>query len=182
MSETSASTFVVPDIVVSHFHLKPGDMVADFGAGSGFFLKSFSTRVGHEGKVYACEIQKKLVEKVSDQVRLLGLGNVYPLWCDLEEPNGIKIKDETLDVGILINTLFQIEDKETGIKEMARTIRSGGRLIVIDWTDSAQGMGPVPEHVVTAHDTAVLCENNGFVLEKEFSAGSHHYGLAFRKV
>ncbi len=182
MSETPTSTFVVPDIVVSHFHLKPGDTIADFGAGSGFFLKSFSSRVGHEGKVYACEIQKSLVEKISDQVRTLGLANVYPIWCDLEEVNGIKIKDETLDVGILVNTLFQIEDKEIGIKEMARTIRSGGRLVIIDWTDSAGGMGPAADHFITAHDAAVLCEANGFVLENEFPAGSHHYGLAFRKV
>lgn len=182
MTETSASNFVVPDVVASHFHLKSGDIIADFGAGSGYFLKTLSTRVGVEGRVYACEIQKRLVEKVGEQARMLGLTNVYPLWCDLEEPNGIKISDGTLDVGILINTLFQIEDKETGIIEMSRTIRSGGRLIIIDWTNSAEGMGPAPDNVFKAHEAAALCEANGFVLEKEFPAGSHHYGLAFRKV
>lgn len=182
MTETSESTFVVPDIVVSHFHLKLDDVVADFGAGSGYFLKALSSRVGTNGRVYACEIQKNLVEKVSEQARALGLSNIYPLWCDLEEPNGIKIKDEALDVGILVNTLFQIEDKQVGIVEMARTIRSGGRLIIIDWTDSAGGMGPTPDHVISMHDVGILCEANGFVLEKEFPAGSHHYGLAFRKV
>jgi ubiquinone/menaquinone biosynthesis C-methylase UbiE len=182
MTEDTASNFVVPDVVVSHFHLKPGDIIADFGAGSGFFLKALSTRVGFEGKVFACEIQKRLVEKVSETVRTLGLTNVYPLWCDLEESNGIKIKDETLDVGLLINTLFQIENKEAGITEMARTLRSGGRLLIIDWTDSANGMGPIADHVMTARDTAALCESYGFVLENEFPAGSHHYGLAFRKI
>jgi ubiquinone/menaquinone biosynthesis C-methylase UbiE len=182
MTETSASTFVVPDVVVSHFHLKFGDVVADFGAGSGYFLKALSSRVGSSGRVYACEIQKSLVEKISEQVRTLGLSNIYPLWCDLEEVRGIKINDETLDVGVLINTLFQIEDKVVGIAEMARTIRVGGRLILIDWTDSAGGMGPAPDHVITAHAAAALCEASGFVLEKEFPAGSHHYGLAFRKV
>lgn len=176
------SDFVVPEVVVSHFHLKPGDSVADFGAGSGFFLKSLSYRVGPEGRVYACEIQKSLVEKISDQVRHQHLTNVYPLWCDLEEANGIKIKDGALDVALLINTLFQIEDKEAGIREMSRTIRSGGRLIVIDWTDSAGGMGPVFDHVVTPHDAAVLFEARGFVLEHEFPAGSHHYGITFRKL
>lgn len=183
MTEISESTFVVPDVVVTHFHLKLGDTIADFGAGSGYFLKALSSRVGGtDGRVYACEIQKNLVEKIGEQARSLGLTNIYPLWCDLEEVNGIKIKDQTLDVGILVNTLFQIEDKQVGITEMARTIRTGGRLIVIDWTDSAEGMGPKPEHVVTAHDAAVLIEANGFVLESEFPAGSHHYGLAFRKI
>lgn len=182
MNETSTSDFVVPEIVVSHFHVKSGDIIADFGAGSGYFLKALSSRVGTDGKVYACEIQKQLVEKVSEQARIHNLANVYPLWCDLEEPNGIKIKDGALDVGILVNTLFQIEDKEIGIFEMARTIRTGGRLIIIDWTDSAGGMGPAPDHVISLHDAGILCEAHGFVLEKEFPAGSHHYGLAFRKI
>lgn len=182
MTEDTASNFVEPEIVASHFHLKRGDIIADFGAGSGFFLRALSVRVGSEGKVFACEIQKRLVEKVSETVRTLGLTNVYPLWCDLEEPNGIKLKDGTLDVGLLINTLFQIEDKEAGVAEMARTIRSGGRLLIIDWTDSAGGMGPIQDHVINVRDAGVLCESHGFVLENEFPAGSHHYGLAFRKV
>ncbi|MEN9920698.1 MAG: hypothetical protein RL538_591 [Candidatus Parcubacteria bacterium] len=182
MNDITPSNFVVPEIVVSHFHLKIGDVVADFGAGSGYFLKALSTRVGPDGRVYACEIQKRLVEKVSEQARQLGLSNIYPLWCDLEESQGIKIKDGVVDVGLLINTLFQIQDKETAIAEMARTIRKGGRLVLIDWTDSASGLGPAAEHLVLPGEVSALCESNGFVLEQEFPAGGHHYGVAFRKV
>jgi ubiquinone/menaquinone biosynthesis C-methylase UbiE len=172
---------MVPDAVVSHFHIKDGDTVADFGTGSGHFLKALATRVG-VGKVYACEIQKALVEKISDQVRASGLHNVFPLWCDLEEPDGLKIKSDAVDVGILVNTLFQLEDKTTAIKEMARTIHTGGRLMIIDWTDSFKGLGPAPDQVMVATDATALCESLGFVLEKDFPAGGHHYGLAFRKL
>ena len=56
------------------------------------------------------------------------------------------------------------------------------RLIVIDWTDSFNGMGPAPQHVFTAAEAASLLESNQFIVEQEFPAGSHHYGLAFRKV
>ncbi len=176
------STFVVPDIVASHFHLKDGDIVADFGAGSGHFLKSLSGRVGATGRVYACEIQKQLVEKVSQQVQHLNLGNVYPLWCDLEEPSGIKIQTGVLDAAILVNTLFQIEDKLAAIREMGRTVRSGGNLFVIDWTDSSGGLGPRKDHVFSALEATALCEANNFILERHYPAGSHHYGLAFKKI
>jgi ubiquinone/menaquinone biosynthesis C-methylase UbiE len=182
MNETIPSNFVVPEVVISHFHLRPGDTVADFGAGSGYFLKALSTRVGPDGRVYACEIQKRLVEKVADQARQLGLLNVYPLWCDLEETQGIKISDAAVDVGLLINTLFQIQDKDVAIAEMARTVRKGGRLVLIDWTDSASGLGPVADHLVLPTEASALCESNGFVLEQEFPAGGHHYGVVFRKV
>ncbi len=176
------STFVVPDIVASHFHLKDGDIVADFGAGSGHFLQSLSGRVGVTGRVYACEIQKQLVEKVSQQVQHLNLSNVYPLWCDLEEPSGIKIQTSVLDAAILVNTLFQIDDKLAAIKEMGRTLRSGGNLFVIDWTDSSGGLGPRKDHIFSALEATALCEANNFILERHYPAGSHHYGLAFKKI
>jgi ubiquinone/menaquinone biosynthesis C-methylase UbiE len=177
----ATQSFVIPDIVISHFHLKEGDVVSDFGAGSGFFLQALSARVG-SGKVYACEIQKALVEKVSEQVRSQHLLNVYPLWCDLEEPGGVPIKDGALDVGILANTLFQLEDKQTACAETYRMIRLGGRLMVIDWTDSYGGLGPAPDHVCSEAEAKNLFENHGFVLEQTYPAGAHHYGLAFRKV
>ena len=174
--------FVMPDIVSSHFHLREGDIVADFGAGSGFFLPALAKVVTDKGKVYACEIQKQLVEKLGEQSRLQGLDNVYPVWCDLEEDGGIKIANGELDAAILVNTLFQIEDKETSAKEMARTLRSGAKFFVIDWTESFAGMGPQPDHVISAKDATNLFESIGLVLDREFPAGDHHYGLAFRKV
>ena len=181
MNELIGSSFVVPDTVASHFSLMDGDVVADFGAGTGYFLKALATRVG-TGKVYACEIQKALVEKIGTQAQQLGLHNVFPLWCDLEEPQGIKILTGAVDVGILVNTLFQIENKETAIKEMGRVIRSGGKFFIIDWSESFDGLGPRPEHVVSIADVTALCEANEFIYEREYPAGGHHYGLAFRKL
>ena len=182
MNTLIGGRFVIPDVVATHFHLKSGDLVADFGTGSGFFLKVLSKMVGDTGSVYACDIQKGLVEKIGELTRLQGLGNVRPLWCDLEEPNGIKIDTGELDAAILVNTLFLIEDKVAAIREMGRTIRSGGKFFVIDWTESFGGMGPQPEHVVTTADATNLFESHGFVFEREYPAGDHHYGLAFRKL
>jgi len=124
MNTPIGGRFVVPDVVGTHFHLKPGELVADFGAGSGFFLKVLSNAVGDEGKVYACEIQKQLVEKLGEQARVMGLPNIHPLWCDLEEAAGIKIADGELDVALLANTLFLIEDRERWDVRYARVAAS----------------------------------------------------------
>lgn len=174
--------FVTPEVVTSHFHIREGETVADFGAGSGYFLQVLSTRVGPAGRVYACEIQKGLVEKLGAHAHSLGLSNIHPLWCDLEEMNGIKIETGSIDVAVLINTLFQIEDKETSVKEMARTLRKGGKFLVIDWSESFSGMGPQPEYVITATEVTALFESNGFIFDRDFDSGEHHYGLAFRKI
>lgn len=173
--------FVVPEIVATHFHFREGDVVADFGAGSGYFLEAFSKAVGQTGRVYACEIQRELVEKLGNTARAQNLTNVDPLWCDIEEPNGIKIANGVLDAAVLINTLFQVEDKAATLGEAMRTLRSGGKFIVIDWSESFGGLGPQPGQVVHKVDAQMMVEAAGFVLEREFDAGDHHYGLAFKK-
>lgn len=176
------SRFVVPEVVASHFHIREGDIVADYGAGSGFFLKVLSEAVKETGRVFACEIQKNLVDKLGEQARMLGLSNVYPLWCDLEEADGIKIGTGELDVAILVNTFFQIEDKEASVREMGRTVRKGGKFFVVDWTESFSGIGPQSGQVVSAVETKLLFEANGFTVEGEYAAGEYHFGLAFRKI
>ncbi|MCA9361812.1 methyltransferase domain-containing protein, partial [Candidatus Kaiserbacteria bacterium] len=145
-------------------------------------LKVLASAVGASGRVYACEIQRGLVEKLGDIARQQGLSNVHPLWCDLEEPNGIKIGTGELDAAILVNTLFMMENKDAAIEEMSRTIRSGGKFFVVDWTESFAGMGPDGAHVIYAQQATDLMESHGFVFERDFPAGDHHYGLAFRKV
>ena len=68
--------------------------------------------------------------------------NVSPVWCDLEEVNGIKLPNDSLDVGILINTLFQLEEKTVALTEMRRVLKRDGVLHIIDWTESFGGLGP----------------------------------------
>ena len=174
--------FVTPDVVSTHFHLKEGDNVADFGAGNGFFLKTLSMAVGSKGKVYACEIQKALVEKLGEFARLNSLLNISPVWCDLEEVNGIKLPNDTLDAGILVNTLFQLENKAVAIAEMRRVLKRGGILHVIDWSESFGGLGPQASDVITKEQATTLCEAEQFIFERDYPAGDHHYGFAVRKL
>lgn len=174
--------FVMPEVVTSQFHLREGDAVADFGAGRGFFLRPLAETVGVEGQVHLCEIQKELVELVGEQIRLAGYQQAQVAWCDLEEAGGIPIADGVLDAAIVVNTLFQIEDKSTALAEMLRTLRSGGKLFVIDWSNTVPGLGPTADHLVTAADCTTLVESVDCVFERDFPAGEHHYGLAFRKV
>lgn len=174
-------TFVSPEIVSTHFHLRSGDKVADLGAGSGNFIPVLSRVVGGQGRVYACEIQKNLVEALSDRVRREHLSNVEVIWSDLEEVGGSKIEDSTLDAAIIVNTLFQADNRSAMVAEAARALRSGGKLFVIDWTESWGGLGPQPGHVLSEQDAKAIVETEGLTFERDFDAGSHHYGLAFRK-
>lgn len=173
--------FVTPDLVSTNFHLRSGDKVADLGAGTGFFLPVLSRLVGNSGRVYAVEIQKNLVGKLADKIQREGLGNTEAVWGDIEELDGTKIQDESLDAAILVNTFFQTENREETIKEARRILRDGGKLLIVDWSESWSGLGPQPGDVISESETKTICESQAFTFERNFDAGDHHYGLGFRK-
>lgn len=181
MTIPSGGQFVKPENAVTHFHLHEGDRVADFGAGSGFFLKPLSEAVGNDGRVYACDIQKVLVDKLGSYIREARLANVEPLWCDFEAAGGTKLSDGILDAALLSNTLYQITDKPVALQEIARTMSRGGKLFIIDWQESFAGLGPQPADVVPEEEARKLAEGAGFTFERSFDGGGHHYGLAFRR-
>lgn len=172
--------FVEPKQAVSQFHIRDGDSIGDFGAGSGFFTKELSAAAG-DGKVYALEIQKPLITKIAEQARVDHLNNVEVVWCDLEAEKGTKLSDGALDVAVMVNVLFQLEDKNAALREVARVLRSGGKFFVIDWTESFGGMGPAEDAVVSRESAEALVLEHGFSLDRDFPTGDHHYGLAFRK-
>ena len=173
--------FANPDVVASHFHLREGEVVIDFGAGIGFYIPALAKAVGSEGRVYACEIQKNLVEKIGMLVREKNLANVETLWSDIEAVGGTKLRDEIADAGLLANTLFQLEDKPAALREIMRVLRKGGRLFIIDWRDSFGGMGPQAQFVVSETAAKKFLEDAGFSFERTIPVGEYHYGLVFRR-
>ncbi len=172
--------FMVPDATATHFHVRPGERVADLGAGSGHFVKALSRLVGPSGKVYAVEIQRNLAEAISDMARKERLSNVESLWGDLEEDGGIKLADGTLDATLFSNTLSLVEDRTSALCEAKRVLRKGGKLLVIEWADGSGGLGPSLDLLIMEENMKKMGEESGFIFERNFPAGDHHYGLSFR--
>lgn len=172
--------FAAPDMIATHFHMRHGDRIADLGAGSGHFTRALSRLVGHEGKVFAVEIQRQLAEAITEMARTHHLQNVESIWGDLEALGGTKITEKSLDAAVLSNTLSMVPDKPTTLRECARILRKGGKLFVVDWSDSFGGMGPHTTMVMTEDDAKNVVQQAGFTFERTFPAGEHHYGLAFR--
>lgn len=181
MYEAVTGQFANPVNVVSHFHLREGDRIADLGAGSGHYMKPLATAVGRTGVVYMCEVQKGLVEALGKMAQTERLSNVRAVWGDIEVVGGTKLQEGSLDAVLLSNTLFQVEDKTSLLAEIMRILRKGGKLFIIDWEGSFAGIGPMPSQVITEDDAKVLAEESGFSYERTFPVGEHHYGITVRK-
>ena len=103
------------------------------------------------------------------------------MWADLEKPGASKIADGALDLVLVSNLLFQLENKKNMLAESLRILHPGGRLAIIDWQESFGGMGPQKGDVVTKDKALSLSKEVGYEYQREFAAGAHHYGLIFRK-
>jgi ubiquinone/menaquinone biosynthesis C-methylase UbiE len=143
---------------------------------------AIAERLRGAGHVYAIDVQRDLLRKVKNEAEKHGYNNVEVIWCDLERPRASKIADQKLDLVLISNLLFQIENKAAVFSEAWRILKPSGHLAVIDWTDSFGGMGPIRQDVVTKEKALALGKDAGFELQREFDAGAHHYGLIFKLV
>ena len=173
--------FLNPQKNLEELSIGRGAHVADFGAGSGHYSLAVARLVGEDGKVFCIDINGDLLTKVKNHARQEGLENLDIIKSDLERPKGSKLQDASVELVIIANTLFALEDKVAVVKEAFRILRPKGRVLVVEWSDSFAGLGPHTSHVVTKEESQKIFENEKFKLEREISAGDHHYGLIFRK-
>lgn len=156
--------------------------VADFGVGAGFFTRALARSVGPQGKVYAIDINRELLKRLAPFAEIEGLSNIEYVQGDLDEPHGSSLPDGTLDAVMMANILFQVEKKDQIIEEAWRILRKGGRLIIIDWKESFNNLGPHADAVVPYKTALALAtRGGGFTHIEDLPAGSFHYGLILKK-
>jgi ubiquinone/menaquinone biosynthesis C-methylase UbiE len=174
-------SFANPKQNIEQLVLEKGMEVADFGAGAGYLAVEAAEDVGKEGNVYVIDIQQELLTKAHHLAQEHHLESITFIHGDLEKENGSTLPDESIDVVIISNLLFQVDDKDAVLKEAYRITKSGGRLLVVDWSDSFSGVGPQPDHVILSDESKVLAEKQGYTYNSEIDTGAYHYGMIFKK-
>jgi ubiquinone/menaquinone biosynthesis C-methylase UbiE len=161
------------------FQIKEHDVVADVGAGTGFYAIP-AARIAHLGKVYAVDIQKDFLITIKNYAKEHKIHNLETIWGDGEQPGGTKIGEAVVDKVIASNIFSHIEDKNKLITEIRRILKIGGEVLVIDWIPE--------EHIFEGHkgvemnELVKILESVGFKLERKIDAGAHHYGMILKRV
>src|SRR3990167_6611538 len=177
VSPVAHARFAHPTHNIRSLGITPGMKVADFGSGSGAYTLAIAESLANSGHVYAIDVQRDLLRKTKNEATKRGFKNVEVIWGDLEYAGATKIADGVLDMVLVSNLLFQINNKDAVMREAWRILKQAGKLVIIDWSDSFRGMGPQEIDVVTKENAKSLAISNGFELMREFTAGSHHFGL-----
>jgi len=174
--------FSDPKKIIEQCGIQAGQDIAEFGSGSGSYSMASSRALMSTGRVFAVDVQKDLLTKLKNNATRDGLYNIQVIWGNIEKLGGTKLRDLSIDIVFLCNVMFQVEDKASTIKEVKRVLKPGGRVVVVDWTDSFGGIGPTKESVFGEAMASELFEKNGFHFDREIEAGSHHYGYIYKKL
>jgi len=150
-----------PGEVIVRLGLKPGMVIADIGAGTGFFALPFARAVGSGGAVWAIDLQPEMLRLLEEKLRREGdPENIRLLEGDAGHTG---IADGACDVAFLANLSHELDDSSAVLAEMRRILRPGGHLAVLDWrSDAPFPPGPPVEHRIAADRTIATLTENGW--------------------
>jgi len=118
-----------PERVVRELALKPGDRVADLGAGGGYFTFRLADAVGPAGRVYAVDVDEGMIDYVNGEAAKRGYGNVEGVLGAYDDP---RLPDDGVDLIFTCDTYHHLEDRSEYFKRAARYLRPDGRIAVLD--------------------------------------------------
>ncbi len=114
--------------VVSRLKLKPGDVVADIGAGTGVFSGPLAQAVAPTGTLLAVDIDQGLLDHIAQRARQENITNIQPVLGEFDDPN----LPNRVDVAFFHDVLHHIEHRQAYLKTLATNVKPDGRVVVID--------------------------------------------------
>jgi len=172
--------FADPIKNLKQFGLRENMIVADLGAGTGFYALA-AARLVPLGKVYAVEMVKDYIATVRNRAKEAHLHNLECYQGDVEKKGGTKLRDGLADAIICSNILSQTDNREGFLAEVKRILSPAGKIMLVEWTNGLSSIGPHQERLVSKEKALDLFKRGGFVLEREIDAGSHHYGMILKR-
>lgn len=178
----TGSQLINPFRVLEHVGIRERMRVADLGCGAlGHYVFPAAQLVGPKGIVYAVDILRDSLEILERRAREDQYANIKYVWSDMEVVGATHIP-EPVDLCLLVNNLWHVQDMPSVVAEMARIIKKGGHALVIDWKPSATGIGPPGDRRISISEAKKMFERGSFECVEEFEAGRAHYGLLFKRL
>jgi len=165
-----------PDEVVKSLDLKPGDVIADIGAGNGYFTRRFAQAVSPGGEALGLEISSSLVESMRRDADRLGVDTYKPI---LVEPDDPGFEPGSVEVVFLCNAYHHLRNRVDYFKKVSKGLKKDGRVVIVDFYNRQMEIGPPPSHTVAKKVVLEEMKAAGYQLISDRDFLSNQYYLVF---
>lgn len=162
-----------PNEVIQALQLKPDTIVADIGAGTGYFAVKFA-RALPQGKVFGVDAEPDMVKYLGERAKREGLNNLIAVAAEAGNPR----LPEKADVIILVNTYHHIDKREAYFRQLQNALKPGGRVAVVDFNLDAPD-GPPPKMRIAPARVKKEMAGAGYALAQEHGFLPNQYFLVF---
>jgi ubiquinone/menaquinone biosynthesis C-methylase UbiE len=167
-----------PDQIMDALGIGDGSVVADLGAGGGWFTVRLAKRVGPNGVVYAEDIQSQMIEAIQRRVAREGLHNVSAVLGAADHP---ALPVARLDAALMVDTFHEVEDTRSLLTNVRAALKPGGRLGIVEYRTEGGGPGPSREERIPPAQVIRAAEAAGFRLVRQEQFLQFQYLLIFTR-
>jgi len=176
LEDPKRDAYQKPQEVMTALGIKPGEVIADIGAGSGYFTFRLALHVGDKGRVYAVDVSPDMILHINRRIRELNVNNVVSVLSDPDDP---LLPDHSIDRFFFSESWHHIENQTKYLALMKRMLKPGGEVVMIDFQKKDLPLGPPLQMKIGREDLIKQMESHGFRIRKEYTFLPYHYFLIF---
>jgi ubiquinone/menaquinone biosynthesis C-methylase UbiE len=151
-----------PDEIIRKMALKNGDVVADIGAGTGYFTRRLAKAVAPSGRVYAVDIQPEMLSHLRENMEKAGARNVVVILGETDDP---KLPRESLDWILLVSTYHEMQQPKASLAKMREALKPSGKVALVESRLEGDSASHVPkEHRMSPKQVLAEWQPAGFRL------------------
>ena len=154
-----------PDKVLETLDIAPGSVVADIGAGIGYYSLRLAAKVGPQGRVLATDIQPEMLSRLRVNMKKASITNIEPI---LATPTDAKLPVDQLDLALMVDVYHELAHPEETMAQVRRALKPSGRLVLIEYRGEDPTVPIKPDHKMTLVQVRTEIEPMGFRLQQVF--------------
>jgi ubiquinone/menaquinone biosynthesis C-methylase UbiE len=166
-----------PAKAITALQLRPGQSIADVGAGSGYYTMLLSAAVGPRGRVYATDIQPEMLALIRQKVEKRRVSNVELLLGTSTDP---RLPDGAIDLALMVDVYHELSQPQVFLQSLKRAFKPDGRLVLIEFRQEDASVPIRKEHKMSVREARMELEAEGYRFERVIDVLPWQHILVFR--